>query len=74
MFAQAPSPESRVEKVNWQAPADSPSSVDKPKPQAPKKRGAKVKWIAIGAVAAGAVVGVALVDKRLRNEGGGIFR
>ncbi len=67
---QIPAAPARVEKINWQAPPD-PSAA--PKPQKPKKSGGKGKWIAIAAVAGGAAVAVVLVNKRLGNEGKGIF-
>ena len=38
-----------------------------------KKKGGKGKWIAIGVVAAAAVVILVAADKRLGNEGKGIF-
>jgi hypothetical protein len=42
--------------------------------QAPaKKSGSKKKWIIIAAVAGGAAVGVWAINKRLSNEGKGIF-
>jgi hypothetical protein len=38
-----------------------------------KKKGGKGKWIAIGVAAAAVVVILVVADKRLGNEGKGIF-
>jgi hypothetical protein len=69
MFGQVP----EAPPIKWQAPAGSPETA-KPGPKPPKQRRGKGKWIAIGAVAAGAAVSVVLIDKRLGNEGAGILR
>jgi len=61
-----------VEKINWQAPPDPAAS--KAKPKKPKKNGGKGKWIALAAVAGAVAVTLILIDKRLNNEGAGIFR
>lgn len=57
--------------VNWQAPPD--AAAQQPKPQAQKKKSGRKKWIIIAAVAGAAVVGLVLINKRLSNEGAGIF-
>ena len=71
-FPQTPVFGVRAEKVRWQAPGE--GSAPPPAPvQAVKKRGGKTKWIVIAAVAGGAAVGLVAVNKRLGNEGKGIF-
>ncbi len=75
MFAQqmpAPTPAPvRAETFNWQAPPDQATAQKSQK--AAKKGSGKTKWIVIAAVAGAAVVGVAVVNKRLGNEGKGLF-
>lgn len=79
MFAQqmpvpAPAPDPvpvRAETFNWQAPPDQATAQKSQK--AAKKGSGKTKWIVIAAVAGAAVVGVAVVNKRLGNEGKGLF-
>ena len=80
MFAQqlpapTPAPDTvpvRAETYRWQAPSDQPAPAEKPQ-KAAKKGGGKTKWIVIAAVAGAAVVSVAVVNKRLGNEGKGLF-
>lgn len=62
-FHWKPSPEH-----NQPAPASAPA----PAPVV-KKKSRKTTWIVIGAVAAGAAVGLIVVGKRLGNEGKGPF-
>lgn len=79
MFAQqlptpAPAPDPvpvRSETFKWQAPSDQATAQKSQK--ATKKGSGKTKWIVIAAVAGAAVVGVAAVNKRLGNEGKGLF-
>ncbi len=55
--------------------AQQPSTPPVPQAQSQKvKKKSYKKWIIIGAVAAGVVVALVLVNKRLGNEGAGIFR
>jgi|RhiMethySRZTD1v2_1073278.scaffolds.fasta_scaffold3255043_1 hypothetical protein len=56
-----------------QIPPPPPPPTAHAQPQKGKKKSYR-KWIVIGAVAAGAVVALVLVNKRLGNEGAGIFR
>ncbi|MCX6599343.1 MAG: hypothetical protein NTV70_23565 [Acidobacteria bacterium] len=80
MFAQqlptpAPAPDPvpvRSETFKWQAPSDQPATAQKSQ-KTMKKGSGKTKWIVIAAVAGAAVVGVAAVNKRLGNEGKGLF-
>ena len=67
----APAPV-RVEKFNWQAPPD--PSLTAPKPQKAMKKGSgKTKWIVIAAAAGAAAASLVVLNKRLGNEGKGIF-
>ena len=57
-----------------QAPAPAAAPVPFPvEKKVVKKKGGKGKWIALGVVAAAAVVILGAGDKRLGNEGKGIF-
>lgn len=51
-----------------QAPAPAP-----PQPATARKKSHKKTWIVVGVVAAGAVAGLVAVNRRLSNEGHGIF-
>lgn len=78
MFAQqmpVPAPAAdtmpvRAEPYKWQAPPDQAATPEKSQ-KAQKKGGGKTKWIVLAAVAGAAVVGVAVANKRLGNEGKG---
>lgn len=57
-----------------QAPPATPAPA--PPPAAAQKKvrkGGKAKWIVLAAVAAGVTVGLLVLNKRLGNEGHGIF-
>jgi hypothetical protein len=62
------------ESVRPDASANTPPVNPPAKDKQQIKKGNKKKWIVIAAVAGGAVVAIALVNKRLGNEGAGIFR
>lgn len=63
-----------VQDIKPERPADSQANPPVQLPPKPKAASpSKKKWIAIGAVAAGATVAVLLVNKRLGNEGSSIF-
>lgn len=49
------------------------TTTQQPQPKAKKKSSRKTTWIVVGAVAAGAVAGLVVLDRRLGNEGRGIF-
>ena len=65
----------RAPLVLAQAPPPASQSPAAPQPPrvAKKKSSRKTTWIVVGAVAAGVVVGLVVLNKRLDNEGKGIF-
>ncbi len=71
-FAQDPqvAPVSTQQLETKQAPAVDPNQ----KPVKVVRKSNKAKWIVVAVVAGITVTALLLVDKRLANEGGGIFR
>ena len=69
VLAQVPAGQGPVTPARQTTPAPPP-------PQQPKekeKSSRKTTWIVVGAVAAGAVAGLVVLNRRLENEGHGIF-